>query len=1124
MVAENMKSPREFCRKVVTFLVWLILLLGVLQEGTLWCGRLYAVRRYGFSGQLRLHLLSLSADSASGKLSLFGTSVEWKRAEFSLGKGLKVAELSLGNGASPAAHLEGIRLRRLGPLFEGSVAEAVVNPENPAWRRIVASSRQAPNRNNGGIPVRIRIGHMVVNAPGGAWSGSVSLFGEGDGSTGILSSTMTGPRHLVGELSGRWAPSGGSLSATILGGKEGRGCLLCSWNQDGFRLRADVLADGQHLGIDGKGRWKNGAQILLWTIGTGGKFESLPVRIVASKDDGGGITTVDIGPGSIQLPVVPISKNCWLSSVKIAVELSGYDNEDGAYKLCVNSGGLIHLKVGVKELDARMLVNLNYGTGSISTGPSVPVKDSGVKKVLEKNKQFIALFGRVFPAGGGRSNGKEKRGRGYLSVIASGEVASDGGIKFGGEAWAPGAKATFNGLYGEDGWRIGGVLGWRRDKNNSLYKYVYPLTKFKGSYSIDGGGGKNLSARLEGSGCGAWRVVVNKGSGSMNVTGANLVIAGSELRGLSGKLSASWSGGGGVPLIVNVGLKKLSTHGTGFSDIVIAGRGTQSKSNWRFSFRVPSLEGRFRGELAVSGVSPPRGTLSSAGLSLFGGELAFNALSAELTTGSGGDISWRAKSALVEGEKLGEITGTVKRSANLGGVVLSARTSHWKGEVIASLELGGDSERGDRLSISAEDISPSSLLTFLGKWVAMPFVVKGGSLDGRVVMPLAGFPEGMAFKVRANGADFMVKGENKGFHNINGWFSGSMKGKTLTCTSNKLSIEKGRLPLKLDFRASPAAMRVKFGTPPVLLGVLQDATFDFLPEYVGYGAFHGKGSVKGSLTSIGGESEIEGKIDLRRAGFTSEDKALVIRAVNGFMPFYLRLGKQPTRTMRDSGSFSTLSLGRVSYSVFKMRNLAVKARLKGESMAFRLLRGSLWKGEISGDLDVTLSEAGVDYTGGFSLRNLSLSNFCKESGSLAGALSGDMNGTLDIKSSGLGLGRVKGLLDISSDPNGAEKKRISRAFLVRLGGAHVRSLLRSHVLTYDEAKLKCGLADGMLSFYSLNVSHEANPVKALLRKDISFELRVPQNNTISIWRLIAQVKDLADFKAGPTKPVPRSHE
>jgi hypothetical protein len=109
--------------------------------------------------------------------------------------------------------------------------------------------------------------------------------------------------------------------------------------------------------------------------------------------------------------------------------------------------------------------------------------------------------------------------------------------------------------------------------------------------------------------------------------------------------------------------------------------------------------------------------------------------------------------------------------------------------------------------------------------------------------------------------------------------------------------------------------------------------------------------------------------------------------------------------------------------------------------------------------------------------------------------------------------------EIWVDPEGAEPKVISRDFLVKMGGERIRSLLHSNRLEYDKGAFKCGLSGGVLSVYELELQHEANPVKALVRKDVSFEVRVPQKNSISLDQLVKNIKNL-EVQAGVGKAPP----
>jgi hypothetical protein len=57
------------------------------------------------------------------------------------------------------------------------------------------------------------------------------------------------------------------------------------------------------------------------------------------------------------------------------------------------------------------------------------------------------------------------------------------------------------------------------------------------------------------------------------------------------------------------------------------------------------------------------------------------------------------------------------------------------------------------------------------------------------------------------------------------------------------------------------------------------------------------------------------------------------------------------------------------------------------------------------------------------------------------------------------------------------------------------------------------LDGGILSVYELELLHAANPVKALVRKDVSFEVRIPERNSISLDQIVKNIKNL-EVRAG----------
>jgi hypothetical protein len=144
---------------------------------------------------------------------------------------------------------------------------------------------------------------------------------------------------------------------------------------------------------------------------------------------------------------------------------------------------------------------------------------------------------------------------------------------------------------------------------------------------------------------------------------------------------------------------------------------------------------------------------------------------------------------------------------------------------------------------------------------------------------------------------------------------------------------------------------------------------------------------------------------------------------------------------------------------------------------------------------------------------MSLKAFCDESGALKGFITGTAHAGLTLGGDALGVSRAKALANVWVDPEGPEPLEISRDFLIKMGGEKIRSLLHSDILEYDQASLTCGLSGGILSVYELELSHRANPLKALMRKDVSFEVKVPQRNSISLEQLVKNIKNL-EVKAG----------
>jgi hypothetical protein len=462
-------------------------------------------------------------------------------------------------------------------------------------------------------------------------------------------------------------------------------------------------------------------------------------------------------------------------------------------------------------------------------------------------------------------------------------------------------------------------------------------------------------------------------------------------------------------------------------------------------------------------------------------------------------------------------------------VVLDGRASHWGGEVTGRLPLGSAGRPLLRLDAKGVDAAP--VPPYLREWVELPLTAGNGKLSGSVLIDLDNAVEGLAIDVDLGEVDIRVPDETSLLPRCSGRFHGLLSGGVFEIPEASMALDGGKVPTSFALRSDGAGTRFTFGTPMMEAERLQKAAFDFLPESLGYATFQGAASASGVFTAADGQMRMDLVLRAEKLEYMSEDKSLRLRGVSGTIPIPLNLsGKEPDlsgyqnparaghfdafrQLERPPASAEPLAVDRIRYSVFSADALKLYTKVDDGILSLWLTEADLWGGHLRGAARFALSGGGVRYAAQFLGRDLSLKAFCEQSGALRDFISGTADLSVTVGGDGIGATKAKALSDVWVDLEGPEPRVISRDFLVKMGGEKIRSLLHSDLLEYDKASLTCGLSGGTLSVYELDLSHRANPLKALMRKDVSFEVRVPQRNSISLDQLAKNIKNL-EVQAG----------
>ncbi len=1106
-----MSAPRRL-RRLVGWATYAILILGLLQEGAGWAASAWLGRWLGTRPPIRVHLLTLDISSPEGSGLFRGVGVRWSGVRVDLWGRLSAEGAELGPVKAPLLSLKDLRLGDLWGLPTGGVARIAVRPFAAGW----ASLGQGAGSPQGwilNVPLDLQVGDLRIESPAGPWQGSGWVGGGRGGGEGTWAARLSGATGVL-DLSGSWSPKGGSADLLFRGGGKTLAIGRCGWTSDQISTDLEGWPNGQSWGVEGRVVRGGNAQFALWNPGSleGGGVACAELAPGGAPGSPGSLirylagelrlaSPMVKGIGRIQAPILTLHYHPTLHeaghpSTCISASLRGLwsDSRGGAPR---------PLRANVDWLGTEGKAwSLGF---SADTGMAGNAPPSGAPR----------LAGWLAPGTGGHPVGSltlrwGKLGADFRSTFTSGRLRLSGSLR------GPSGSMDVQGEARGKAWTLRGKGAWRGTGG----AWPMPAGGLVVNLSASGEGAALRTLDLDAKGGGAWRFRSQEGIWTADVSDGQLRGSKLSLEGLQVKVAGEggrWHG--------TLKVAHAEAWGKELKDLALSGSGKGGRADADFSAGLPFLEGQARGSLHMEDIGgAARAGVSQANLSLFGGQLVIKGLDAPFTPLAARQGDWRCEGISLRSEQLGAAKGAWKIDPASSGYGLQAAGNHWGGPWQAAVESAAGS--APRVSIRLKDVEAKPMADFLRATVPLPFSVAGGRADVEGGADLGESPPAIKGRLTVRDSTLQFGSADRTLRKLSGLVLIDDGKSGLALRTEGASLEGGKLPVKAEAQSSGGGLRLEFSVPRIDAAELQNAFFDFLPEYLGYGTVEGQGAVSGSLDFTGGQPVLRCDLALNGASFLSEDKSLKVAGMEGRLPLEILLGKDthaiPGFQQRGSADFGegaralglplpegeALHIRRVRYSVFHADDLELSSSTRQGLMDLRATKGKLWDGDLQGEARLSLSEAGIRYAGQILLDQASLKAFCSQSGSLAGDLSGDLDGSLTFGGEGLGLSRVRALGDLWVDPRGSEPMLIGRDFLVRIGGERIRSLTHSATLPYDQASLRCGLDGGELSFYRLVLLHEANPLKAILRQDFSYEVRIPQGNTISIWQLINHIKAL----------------
>ncbi len=310
--------------------------------------------------------------------------------------------------------------------------------------------------------------------------------------------------------------------------------------------------------------------------------------------------------------------------------------------------------------------------------------------------------------------------------------------------------------------------------------------------------------------------------------------------------------------------------------------------------------------------------------------------------------------------------------------------------------------------------------------------------------------------------------------------------------------------------------------PRVNVADIRDALWDMFPDSLLYAGMDG--SLSSSVSLDYSERDlirVNGSLTFQDLALRGENGEYSVGPINGVLPIaYSKAGGKAEivdMPSFDRSGFSSLSryysqekvrdgysriaIGSLQYGFKFLENVDLLVQQKGSILNIGHFSGTIFGGRLNGTATFDLSK-GLNYRAGMILEGLSMTKLCEEIEPIKGYISGKVNGTAVLKSSGTGLPQVIGKADFWTYSTNDEKTKISKEFLHKMGGPSLKAYLGDR--RFDKGEMSLYLQDGFVIFKDLEISHK----NIVGMTDLSIKV-APFNNRIAIDHLMWSIIEAA---------------
>ncbi|SNB47528.1 hypothetical protein [Geobacter sp. DSM 9736] len=337
--------------------------------------------------------------------------------------------------------------------------------------------------------------------------------------------------------------------------------------------------------------------------------------------------------------------------------------------------------------------------------------------------------------------------------------------------------------------------------------------------------------------------------------------------------------------------------------------------------------------------------------------------------------------------------------------------------------------------------------------------------------------------------------------------------------------------------ASPSG-NFAFSVPVTPIDAIFDAAINMLPRKVQDATVKGTVAANAFIRLQGKKVNLDGTLAFADGRIEMPSQKLAVAAIDGTVPFSiapssptvrrtpLTYGKQSYTLLLEGlrhppPRLNTLNIGTLRFGPLDFGPMTMLLDARDGTISVASLHAPFAGGELLGRAGISPG-SGTSYSLDLLVNDVSLRELCNAYPNIRGYLSGRVDGMMQLFSSGKGMEKMHGFVDLWTRESRQEKRLVSKEFLQKLAGQKLRGIFFRNDRPYDTGAIRASLDKGYLTFDLLDISH----TNIFGVRDLSVSV-APIQNRISLDHLINAIGEAATrgrAVKGGAEPAPAETE